>query len=140
MAYVERGEPYDVVDRLLWRDAQHIIGRHAESDIEGSCQGCGGRWPCEPRRLAERAAAASRLPWDASWTARHDLYSVRSIPGQRVDPDAGLIETGVCATPEATSRPRSVARGRIGIGVRPRNDRGPRSGNGWYHGNRGPGT
>jgi hypothetical protein len=78
-------EPTDVVDRLLWRDAQQIIDRHAEPDLEGQCVWCGRVWPCAPRRLAERAEAASRRPWNEAWTARHDLCSLRTMPGWRVE-------------------------------------------------------
>jgi hypothetical protein len=79
-----QSEPTDVVDRLLWRDAQQILSRHTEP-IDGQCLWCGRQWPCAPRRLAENAEAASRRPWNEAWTARHDLYSLRSMPGWRVD-------------------------------------------------------
>jgi hypothetical protein len=74
-------EPADVVDRLLWQDAQRMLGRHTGPDPEGMCVGCGWRWPCAPRRLAERAATASRRPWRVAWTMRHDLNSLRDMPG-----------------------------------------------------------
>jgi hypothetical protein len=78
-------EPADVVDRLLWRDAQQILSRHAEPDGTGHCLWCGRAWPCAPRRCAERADAASRRPWNEAWTARHDLYSLRTMPGWRAE-------------------------------------------------------
>jgi hypothetical protein len=78
-------EPADVEDRLLWRDAQDLLGRHAEPDLDGLCVWCGSQWPCPPRRLAERAEAASRRPWRESWTARHDMNSFRSLPSRRAD-------------------------------------------------------
>lgn len=53
-------EPTDVLNLLLWRDAQHILGRHAGPDTDNQCGWCGEVWPCTPRRLAERAAAVSR--------------------------------------------------------------------------------
>jgi len=65
--------PIDVVDRLLWRDAQEMLGRHAGADRYGECVWCGRDWPCPPRRLAERAEAAAYRPWNEAWTARHDL-------------------------------------------------------------------
>ena len=68
--------PDDVVDRLLWKDAREILGRHARPGPDGGCDWCGGAWPCHPRRLAEHAEAASRRPWREGWTARHDLNSV----------------------------------------------------------------
>jgi hypothetical protein len=78
-------EPADIVDRLLWRDAQQILSRHTEPDETGHCLWCGRSWPCAPRRCAERAAVASRRPWNEAWTARHDLYSLRTMPGWRID-------------------------------------------------------
>lgn len=54
--------PPDVIDPLLWRDAQLMLGRHAEPGYDDRCVWCGLRWPCPPRRLAERAAAAARRP------------------------------------------------------------------------------
>jgi len=50
--------PADIVDRMLWRDAQQMLGRHAEAGPDGTCVWCGWRWPCAPRRLAERADAS----------------------------------------------------------------------------------
>src|SRR5919107_6320692 len=78
-------QPADVVDRLLWQDAQQMLGRHTGSGPDGTCVGCGWRWPCAPRRLAERAEAASRRPWRVAWTLRHDLNSIRAMPGLRFD-------------------------------------------------------
>ena len=85
MVSVDQTEPADVVDRLLWRDAQQILERHAEPDPDGQCVWCARSWPCAPRRLAERAEAASRRPWNEAWTARHDLYSLRALPTWRVE-------------------------------------------------------
>ena len=79
-------EPTDVVDRLLRRDAQEMLVRHAEPDPDGTCVWCGWQWPCAPRRLAERAATASRRPWREAWTLRHDLNSIRAMPGLRAGP------------------------------------------------------
>ncbi len=80
-------EPDGIVDRLLWQDAQQMLGRHAEPDPDGICVWCGWRWPCAPRRLAERAASASRRPWRVAWTLRHDLNSIRAMPGLRAGLD-----------------------------------------------------
>jgi len=60
-------EPPDVADLMLWRDAQRLFGRHAGAGQDGRCVWCGCPWPCPPRRLAERAEAASRRPW---WNPR----------------------------------------------------------------------
>jgi hypothetical protein len=79
-------EPADVVDRLLWQDAQRMLGRHTRPDPDGTCVWCGWRWPCAPRRLAERAASASRRPWRVAWTLRHDLNSIRDMPGLGAEP------------------------------------------------------
>ena len=83
-------EPADIVDRLLWQDAQAMLRRHAEPDPTHNCVWCGWRWPCAPRRLAERAEVAARRPWREAWTLRHDLNSIRAIPGLR----AGLDDPG----------------------------------------------
>ncbi len=80
-------EPADVVDRLLWRDAQHMLDRHARPDETGQCVWCGRSWPCAPRRLAERAEIASFRPWNEAWTARLDLHSLRGTPSWRADLD-----------------------------------------------------
>jgi hypothetical protein len=83
-----RPEPTGVVDRLLWRDAQQIINRHAEPDQDGNCVWCGQAWPCAPRRLAERADVASRRGWNEAWTVRNDLYGLLSMPGWRAELDS----------------------------------------------------
>jgi len=81
MVTTHQTEPVDIVDRLLWRDAQQMLGRHAEPGPDGACVWCGWRWPCAPRRLAERAEVASRRPWRVAWTVRHDMNSIRAMPG-----------------------------------------------------------
>jgi hypothetical protein len=83
MVSVDQAGPADIVDRLLWEDAQRMLGRHAGAGHDGNCGWCGWRWPCAPRRLAERADLASRRPWREAWTLRHDLNSVRAMPGIR---------------------------------------------------------
>ncbi|HYN94353.1 MAG TPA: hypothetical protein VES42_10945 [Pilimelia sp.] len=90
-------EPADIVDRLLWQEAQVMLGRHAQPDLDGNCVWCGWRWPCAPRRLAQRADTASRRPWREAWTLRHDLNSVRAMPGMRAgreDSLDGVRDTG----------------------------------------------
>ena len=93
MVIADQSVPDDIVDRLLWRDAQQMLGRHTEAGADGTCVWCGWRWPCAPRRLAERADAASRRPWREAWTLRHDLNSIRAMPGLRAgledNPDRG---------------------------------------------------
>ena len=83
MVIADQSVPADIVDRLLWQDAQQMLERHAEPARDGDCVWCGWRWPCAPRRLAERADAASRRPWREAWTLRHDLNSIRAMPGLR---------------------------------------------------------
>jgi len=75
----------EIIDPLLWRDAQHIISRHNRPDDNDRCVWCGLSWPCPPRRLADCAAAASSRPWRESWTARHDLNDLRALPRWRMD-------------------------------------------------------
>lgn len=79
------GTDPDVVDPLLWRDAQQMLGRHAAEDHDGRCVWCGWQWPCPPRRLAERAEVAACRPWQESWTARHDMNGLRTLPAWRTD-------------------------------------------------------
>ncbi|MBV1849619.1 hypothetical protein [Catellatospora tritici] len=78
-------EPTEIADRLLWRDAQQILGRHDRPDEDDHCNWCGQQWPCPPRRLAERAQAAASRHWREAWTVRHDLNGLRSLPGWRAD-------------------------------------------------------
>jgi hypothetical protein len=82
MVIADESVPTDIVDRLLWQDAQQMLGRHAGPGNDGKCVWCGWRWPCAPRRLAERADTASRRPWREAWTLRHDLNSIRAMPGR----------------------------------------------------------
>ena len=77
------GVPVDVVDRQLWRDAQDLLTRHTAPGPDGACGACGRSWPCPTRRLAERANGAAFGSWNAAWTARHDLNSVRRVPPNR---------------------------------------------------------
>jgi hypothetical protein len=85
MVTVDQSASADIVDRLLWQDAQRMLGRHAGAGHDGNCVWCGWRWPCAPRRVAERADAASRRPWREAWTIRHDLNSLRDLPGMMDD-------------------------------------------------------
>jgi hypothetical protein len=76
MARHESSEPVEIMDRLLWRDAQQMLDRHAQSGPDGRCEWCGWHWPCPPRRLAERAEVAASRPWrESSWTAAPDLHT-----------------------------------------------------------------
>jgi hypothetical protein len=84
---VDLVEPADVVDRLLWRDAQRMLGRHTTPDGHGNCVWCGRDFPCPPRRLAERAQDAAFKPWNEAWTVRHDLHSLRAVPSWRAEFD-----------------------------------------------------
>jgi hypothetical protein len=91
---VDHTAPSDVVDRLLWRDAQEILGRHAQAGLRGLCQWCGGLWPCQPRRLAEAADTASRRSSEA-WTTRHDLRGVPSWRADLSDAAGGYADRGI---------------------------------------------
>jgi hypothetical protein len=103
MVIAHESVPADVVDRLLWLDAQQMLERHAGPGDDDSCVWCGWRWPCAPRRLAERAEAASRRPWREAWTLRHDLNSIRAIPGLR----AGFEDNSARRADLPPGRPRS---------------------------------
>lgn len=82
MVDVDETAPAGIVDRLLWRDAQRMLGCHIAAEVDGVCDWCGRRWPCSARRLAERAEAAARRPWREAWTLRHDVNSMRTLPGR----------------------------------------------------------
>jgi hypothetical protein len=60
--YGRRRVPGQVVDRLLWRDAQLMLSRHSAADDNGNCVWCREPYPCPPRELAERAKAISYQP------------------------------------------------------------------------------
>jgi hypothetical protein len=100
-------EPADIVDRLLWQDAQQVLGRHAEADLDDNCVWCGWRWPCAPRRVGERAEAASRRAWREAWTLRHDLNSISAMPSVR----AGLEDNGRRRVIRPAQRRRAANRG-----------------------------
>lgn len=85
MARHDRREPVEVVDRLLWRDAQRLLKRHSGPGPDGCCNWCGSSWPCPPRQLAERAEALSRQPWrTVPRVPRQEVYQTRSLSGTRV--------------------------------------------------------
>jgi hypothetical protein len=69
--------PGDVVDHMLWRNAQAILRRHVMRP-DGMCQWCGHRAPCSPRTLAERADVVARFPADPALATRND--STRLLP------------------------------------------------------------
>jgi len=69
---VEPDCPVDVVDRLLWRNAQRILQRHVVR-LDGTCHWCGWQSPCSPRVLAERADAVARMPGHQAWASRNDI-------------------------------------------------------------------
>jgi hypothetical protein len=108
MVTVDRSEPADIVDGLLWRDAQRLFRQHAEPDSVDCCVWCGSRWPCASRRLAEQAEAAARRPWREAWTLRHDLNSIRAMSGLR----AGLEGNG------GGRQQSPVPRRRVGVNQR----------------------
>lgn len=75
----DQTEPTDVVDHLLWRNAQQMLIRHAAPGPDNTCVWCGWPWPCPPRRLAERAEQVARLPWPEAPTAGQDMDSSRGL-------------------------------------------------------------
>jgi hypothetical protein len=103
MVDIDRTEPAGIVDHLLWQDAQLMLGRHAKPDQNGDCVWCGWQWPCAPRRLAERAEIVSQRPWREAWTLRHDLNSIRAMPGMRAGREDNL-EDGRAPGPAGGNR------------------------------------
>lgn len=103
MARHEDPEPIEIVDRLLWRDAQQMLSRHAGPSPDGRCEWCGRHWPCPARRLAERAeaVATSRPVEKSSWPVphelgrRHDISNQRGLPTWRTGQSRLLVNGGL---------------------------------------------
>ncbi len=91
--------PADVVDRMLWRNAQRILQRHVVR-LDGTCHWCGRLSPCSPRRLAQRADQVARLSWHEAWTARNEITRLLPALYAEVTPTAGGSRS------EATGRHR----------------------------------
>lgn len=113
----------DVVDPLMWRDAQHLLSRHAEPGPDGKCTWCGWRWPCPPRRLAERAEVVARRPRPPALApdgppagVRHDVPAWRS----EVDLQADNALPDCPVSPAVTIQPR--IRGVVRLPRQHRND------------------
>ncbi len=85
---VQRDCPGDVVDHLLWRNAQAILRRHVVHP-DGTCQWCGHHAPCSARQLAERAqAVAVRVP-----ARREPVVAVADQPPARATAAAAVKAT-----------------------------------------------
>jgi hypothetical protein len=69
---IEADCPADVVDRLLWRNAQRVLNRHAVR-LDGTCHWCRQPAPCDAHRLAQRAAEVACLPWHEAWRLRNEI-------------------------------------------------------------------
>lgn len=80
MARYESPEPVEIMDRLLWRDAQQMLDRHAQPGVDGRCEWCGWHWPCPPRRLAERAEIAARSPGSLALMSALEEAPTRAAP------------------------------------------------------------
>ncbi len=106
---VEADCPADVVDRLLWRNAQRILSRHAER-LDGTCLWCGRPAPCDARKLAVRAAEVACLPWHEAWHLRSEITGM--IPVLTAD-----LKGRGPARPVARARTRTWTRVRV---VRPK--------------------
>ena len=105
--------PPEVVDRLLWRNAQRILNRHAVR-LDGTCLWCEQSAPCDARRLAVRAAEVACMPWREAWHARNEITGmlpvVTAALNRRGPASAPLVaDPGVLA---AQSRPVARARTR----------------------------
>ncbi|MBX6752185.1 MAG: hypothetical protein IRY85_21410 [Micromonosporaceae bacterium] len=111
--------PGDVVDRLLWRNAQRIVSRHAIR-LDGTCRWCAQAAPCDARRLAVRALEVARLPWQEAWHARNEITSLLPVvaaqprrTGSRGAPTDGRRSDG-----GPSDRPRAVTRVRTRTWIR----------------------
>lgn len=69
--------PPEVVDRLLWRNAQRILHRHVPR-LDGTCHWCGRVSPCPPSLFAVRADEVSRMPRRDAWELRNEI--TRMLP------------------------------------------------------------
>ncbi len=103
---VEADCPGDVVDRLLWRNAQRILHRHV-ARLDGSCRWCGQQAPCAAQSLARRAEEVARMPWHEAWLARNEITSLLPVVV------AGLSGP-VRASEDSPNRGNTVARRRYG--------------------------
>jgi hypothetical protein len=107
--------PADVVDRLLWRNAQRIASRHAVR-LDGSCLWCGQHAPCDARRLAVRAAEVARMPWSEAWHARNEITGLLPVVTAALrrghPPSADAVDTA------ATVAERPIARIRTRTWIR----------------------
>jgi hypothetical protein len=80
--------PPDIVDRLLWRNAQRVLDRHAVR-LDGTCHWCGRPSPCAARTLGERAVAVSRQPWHEAWAARNEITRLLPVLAMDFEPGRG---------------------------------------------------
>ena len=114
--------PSDVVDRLLWRNAQRIMSRHAVR-LNGTCHWCDQAAPCDARRLAVRAAEVARMPWREAWHARNEITGMLPVVTaqlRRGGANGGrdAIHPGVDRGRPAPERVRPVARSRTRTWIR----------------------
>jgi hypothetical protein len=114
--------PSDVVDRLLWRNAQRIMSRHAIR-LDGTCRWCAQAAPCDARRLAVRALEVARLPWREAWAARNEITSLLPVVTAQLRrtgtaPSRGTSADGHRPDGGPSDRPRPVARSRTRTWIR----------------------
>jgi hypothetical protein len=112
--------PNDVVDRLLWRNAQRIMSRHSIR-LDGTCRWCAQAAPCDARRLAVRALEVARLPWREAWHARNEITSLLPVVEaqlRRTSPSPNRSTDGHRADNGPSERSRPVARIRTRTWVR----------------------
>jgi hypothetical protein len=70
--------PDEVVDRLLWRNAQRILHRHAIR-LDGTCHWCGEPAPCPARELALRADEIARMPARDAIAVRNEITGMLPV-------------------------------------------------------------
>lgn len=99
---IEADCPADVVDRLLWRNAQRILNRHAVR-LNGTCHWCGRPAPCDANKLAMRALEVARMPWHEAWRLRNEITGMLPVV---------TAELRGRATASPSERGRPVARTR----------------------------
>ncbi|GAA3347647.1 hypothetical protein GCM10020358_63190 [Amorphoplanes nipponensis] len=81
MVIVDEAVPADIVDRLLWQDAQQMLRRHVEPATTAKCVLV--RLALALRSAPARGTGRARVRARGGrrWTLRHDLNSVRAMPG-----------------------------------------------------------
>jgi hypothetical protein len=97
--------PADVIDPMLWNDAQLILRRHFAPAGSDSCSWCSGYWPCAPAQLAMRAETAARR-------SGRDSLLLRNSNASRFTPRSPGHASGVPEQRPPLTESAGISRGR----------------------------